>query len=196
MGFTKYAAKDYGRLRGLQAITDEQVEVHLQLYQGYVNRTNALQERLFAQAAEGTFDNGWQELKRRAGWEWNGMRLHELYFDGLSPGGSGRPEEGPLADLARRQFGSLDAWKADLLATAKLPGVGWAVAYHDPASGQLLNGWVNQHEVGHLAGARPVLVLDVWEHAFSVYRRPTERAKYLDDWFANVAWDVVAARLG
>ena len=196
MGFAKYAAKDYSKLRGLQGITDEQVEVHLQLYGGYVNRTNALQERLFALAQAGTFDNAYQELKRRNGWEWNGMRLHEYYFDNLAPGARALDEGNPFAAAVARQYGSVDAWKVDFMSTAKMPGVGWIVAYLDPASGQVLNCWINQHEVSHLAGARPVLVLDVWEHAFSVYRKPTERAKYLDDFYANVAWDVVAQRMG
>ncbi len=196
MGFTKYAAKDYSKLRGLQGITDEQVEVHLQLYNGYVNRTNALQERLFSLAGAGTFDSAYQELKRRSGWEWNGMRLHEYYFDNLTPGAKALDDGNPFAAAVAGQYGSTDAWKLDFMNTAKMPGVGWIVAYLDPASGQVLNCWVNQHEVSHLAGARPVLVLDVWEHAFSVYRKPTERAKYLDDFYANVAWDVVAQRMG
>lgn len=196
MAFTKYAAKDYSKLRGLQGITDEQVEVHLQLYAGYVNRTNALQERLSALAQAGTFDNAYQELKRRNGWEWNGMRLHEYYFDNLSAGAAALDEGNPFAAAVARQYGSVDAWKLDFMSTAKMPGVGWIVAYLDPASGQVLNCWINQHEVSHLAGARPALVLDVWEHAFSVYRKPTERAKYLEDFYANVAWDVVAQRMG
>jgi Fe-Mn family superoxide dismutase len=196
MGFTKYAAKDYGRLRGLQGITDEQVEVHLQLYAGYVNRTNALQERLTSLATAGTFDNAYQELKRRNGWEWNGMRLHEYYFDNLKAGAKPLEGSNPFAAAVERQHGSLEAWKTDFMSTAKMPGVGWIIAYLDPPSGQVLNCWVNQHEVSHLAGARPVLVLDVWEHAFSVYRKPTERAKYLEDFYANVDWDVVATRMG
>ena len=179
MAFTKYTAKDYSKLRKLQGITDEQIEVHLTLYNGYVNRTNALQERLFTMAGAGTFDNAYQELKRRNGWEWNGMRLHEFYFDNMTP--EAKPLEGsnPFAAAVSQQYGSLDGWKNDFLNTAKMPGVGWIIAYQDQTNGQILNCWINQHEVSHLAGAKPVLVLDVWEHAFSVYRKPTERAKYL-----------------
>ena len=82
------------------------------------------------------------------------------------------------------------------MGVAKMPGVGWAITYHDPRNGQIWNHWVNQHEVGHPAGAAPLLVLDVWEHAFSVYRKPTDRPAYLEDFFANVRWDVVGKRLG
>lgn len=197
MGLAKYTPKDYSKLRGLQGITDEQIEVHLTLYQGYVNRTNALQERLFALAQAGTFDNAYQELKRRGGWEWNGMRLHELYFDNLTPKGKKLDDSGPLAEAAKRTYGSVDAWKTDLLNTAKAPGVGWAISYLDPQhGGAIFNCWIEKHESGHLATAKPLLVLDCWEHAFSVYRKPTERAKYLDDFFANVDWGVVAQRAG
>jgi Fe-Mn family superoxide dismutase len=196
MAFQKYTAKDYSKLRGLQGITNEQIEVHLTLYNGYVNRTNALQERLFTMAGAGTFDNAYQELKRRNGWEWNGMRLHEFYFDNMTP--EAKPLEGsnPFAAAVAQQYGSLDGWKNDFLNTAKMPGVGWIIAYQDQTNGQILNCWINQHEVSHLAGAKPVLVLDVWEHAFSVYRKPTERAKYLEDFYANVDWTAVARRMG
>ncbi|MCW8139427.1 MAG: superoxide dismutase [Planctomycetota bacterium] len=196
MAFQKYTAKDYSKLRGLQGITDEQVEVHLTLYNGYVNRTNALQERLFSLAGAGTFDSAYQELKRRNGWEWNGMRLHELYFDNLAPEAAPLAPDGRFAKAVADVWGSVDAWRAELLATARMPGVGWVICARDPASGNLWNAWVEDHEKGHWAGGAPLLVLDVWEHAFSVYRKPTERAKYLDDFMANVDWNVVAKRLG
>jgi len=193
----KYEAKDYSGLRGLHGITDEQIEVHLELYEGYVKRTNKLLETLSGLAKEAKFDNAhFQELKRRLGWEFNGMRLHELYFDVLKPGGSGvlTPDH-DLGALAKKQFGSINAWKADLMGVAKLPGVGWAVTYVDPGQGtpskkeaRLINVWVEQHDAGHLATCRPVLVLDVWEHAFGVYLKPNERERYLEDFFANVDW--------
>ncbi len=194
--FQKYTAKDYSKLRGLQGITNDQIEEHLKLYNGYVTRTNALQEKLFSLAGAGTFDNTYQELKRRNGWEWNGMRLHEYYFDNLTPNAQPLAAGNRFADAVAKQYGSLDGWKNDFMNTAKMPGVGWIITYHDPNGGQILNCWINQHEVAHLAGGRPILVLDVWEHAFTVYRKPTERAKYLDDFMANVNWDAVASRMG
>ncbi|HEY8375206.1 MAG TPA: Fe-Mn family superoxide dismutase [Nannocystis sp.] len=196
---TEYKAKDYSHLKGLVGITDEQIEVHLKLYAGYVNRTNALFAKVAALANEGKQgDSSYQELKRRAGWEWDGMRLHEYYFDNLTPGGRPLAADNPFARAVTAQFGSVDAWKADLVGLAKMPGVGWALTYHDPNSGQIWNHWVELHQDGHPAGARPLLVLDVWEHAFAVYRKPLppDRAAYIDDFFANVDWDVVARRLG
>ncbi len=190
----EYKANDYSSLKGLHGITDEQIEVHLKLYNGYVTRTNALLAKTAKMANEGQHaDSSYQELKRRAGWEWNGMRLHEYYFDNL--GARGAVAQSPFAAHVEKQFGSVDAWKADLMGVAKMPGVGWAITYLDPKNGQIWNHWVNQHEVGHPSGAVPLLVLDVWEHAFSVYRKPTDRPAYLEDFYANVAWDVVGKRL-
>jgi len=192
---TVYAAKDYSHIKGLVGITDEQIAVHLKLYQGYVARTNALLAKLAGFANSGQHaDSSYQELKRRAGWEWNGMRLHEYYFDNLAPGG-GALEGSRFAERVAAQFGSVDAWKADMLGTAKAPVVGWVITYLDAPSGQIWNHWVTEHEIGHPAGAAPILVLDVWEHAFAVYLKPTDRPKYLDDFFANVNWDVVSKRL-
>lgn len=192
-GPARYVAREFPALGGLRGITDEQVAVHLQLYQGYVRRTNELLARLWADRAAP--DAAWQELRRRAGWEWNGMRLHELYFEGLKKDAAPLAEDGPFARAVSAVHGSVEAWRAELLATARLPGVGWVVCAHDPASGQVLTTWVEAHEEGHLAGCRPLLVLDVWEHAWTVYRKPTERAAYLEDWLANVDWTVVEARL-
>lgn len=194
----EYKAKDYSHLKGLVGITDEQIEVHLKLYNGYVNRTNALLAKVAGLANEGkTGDSSYQELKRRAGWEWDGMRLHEYYFDGLTPGGRPLGADNAFGKAVAAQFGSIDAWKADLVGVAKMPGVGWALTYLDPNNGQIWNHWVELHQDGHPAGARPLLVLDVWEHAFAVYRKPLppDRAAYIDDFFANVDWDVIARRL-
>ena len=188
-----YVAREFPALRGLSGITDEQVAEHLKLYQGYVKRTNELLARLGG--APAAPDATWQELKRRCGWEWNGMRLHELYFEGLKAGAAPLADDHPFAKAVAELHGSLDAWRQELLATAKLPGVGWVIVTRDPGSGQLLTTWVETHEEGHLAGCAPLLVLDVWEHAFTVYRKPTERAGYLEDWLANVDWAVVASRM-
>lgn len=192
----EYKAKDYSGIKGLHGITDEQIEVHLKLYNGYVTRTNALLAKLAKFANEGqTGDSSYQELKRRAGWEWNGMRLHEYYFDNLGASGS-LSATTQFGSRVARQFGSTDAWKADLMGTAKMPGVGWAITYLDQQTGQIWNHWISAHEEGHPAGATPLLVLDVWEHAFSVYRKPTDRPAYLEDFFANICWDTVNKRLG
>jgi Fe-Mn family superoxide dismutase len=192
----KYAAKDYSALKDLQGITNDQIAVHLTLYNGYVTRSNKLNDTLGSMVADGkasTFE--YNELKRRAGWEINGVLLHEYYFDNLVGGGTDA-KESKFAEAIARQFGSFDDWKKDMLGVAKMPGVGWAVTYFDPARKQFDNYWIDRHDVGHPAGHLPIVVLDLWEHAWSAYLKPTERAKYLDDFFANVNWKAIDGRLG
>ena len=190
----KHTAKDFSALRGLEGITDEQVEIHLELYEGYVKRSSGIDEKLLSLLEDDETDSAeYHELKRRAGWERNGVILHELYFENLSPGGdrgSGRFEE-----IAARRFGSFETWKKDMLGVAAMPGVGWAVTLLDPASGTIDNWWIDRHDIGHPVGHRAILVLDVWEHAFSGYLRPTQREQYLEDFFANVDWRAVESRL-
>lgn len=191
----KYAAKDYSALKGLQDISDDQVAVHLTLYNGYVTRSNKLNDTLASMANDGktgTFE--YNELKRRAGWEVNGVLLHEYYFDNLTPKGTDG-KDSKFAEAISRQYGSLDGWKADFMGVAKMPGVGWAVTYFDPARNQFDNYWIDRHDVGHPAGQKAIVVLDLWEHAWSAYLKPTERAKYLDHFFVNVAWNVIDSRL-
>jgi Fe-Mn family superoxide dismutase len=191
-----YHARDYSTLKGLAGITDEQIAEHLKLYNGYVNRTNALLKKVEELGGEAKLDQNFaQELMRRVGWEFNGMRLHEYYFDQFGPVKGALTEANKFGAAIIKQWGSVDAWMKEIMAVAKMPGIGWAICYRDPANGQFINTWIEQHEGGHLAGCSPILVVDIFEHAFTVYLKPTERAKYLGDFFANVDWNVVAARI-
>lgn len=191
-----FTAKDYSSLKGLAGITDEQTEVHLKLYNGYVTRSNKLNETLCNMVNEGKAATPeYSELKRRAGWEHNGVILHELYFENLTPK-AGAGTDSQFAQAVSKQFGSFETWKTDFLGVAKMPGVGWAVAYYDPSRKVFDNYWIDRHDVGHPAGYRPVLVMDLWEHAWSVYLKPTDRAKYLEDFFANVNWKAADSRIG
>lgn len=195
MAFAEYKEKDYSKLRGLNGIPNDQVEVHLGLYSGYVKNTNLLNRKIWDLVQGGkTAEPEYAELKRRLGFEYNGMRLHEYYFDNLKVGGGGAPPDS-VGSAFSSTWGSFDKWKEEFVANGKLRGVGWVIAYKDPVNGALSNHWITLHEEGNLAGFKPVVVMDVWEHAFMVYRRPAERAKYIDDFFSNVNWDEVAARL-
>jgi Fe-Mn family superoxide dismutase len=139
----------------------------------------------------------YSELSRRLGFEYNGMLLHEHYFANLKRGGDGEPPaRSRFRDAATKSFGRFETWKADFVGIGKMRGVGWAICYEDPGSGQLSNHWITLHETGHLAGFTPVLVMDVWEHAFLLDYKPADRPKYIDAFFANVDWEVVAERLG
>ena len=96
---------------------------------------------------------------------------------------------------AQGGFGSYDIWKADFVSIGKMRGVGWAICFQDPKRRRLTNQWVTLHEMGNIAGFEPVLVMDVWEHAFLLDYKPAERPKYIEAFFANIDWSVVEGRL-
>lgn len=194
-----YKAKQF-KLSGLKGISDQTLEMHFKLYEGYVKETNNLQEKIAAILKDGKVDQeempAYSEIKRRLGFEYNGMVLHEYYFGNLTQGGSAQPEsQSPFMKSAAESFGSFDVWKTDFTGIGKMRGVGWAICYQDPTSNQLSNHWISLHEIGNVAGYNPVLVMDVWEHAFLLDYKPAERAKYIEAFFSNIDWKSVDQRL-
>jgi Fe-Mn family superoxide dismutase len=193
---TVYTAKDFAHLKGLTGISDHQIEAHLELYKGYVTNTNKLNELIAGLAVNKPAAPEYAELKRRLGFEYNGMVLHEYYFGNLSPNAKGKPADGSqMAAGFDRSFGGWDAWQADFQSVGTMRGVGWAILYQDPTTGALSNHWVTLHEDGHPAGFKPVLVMDVWEHAYVLDYKFSERGKYIDAFFGNIDWDAVEKRL-
>ena len=189
-----YTAKDYSRLIGTAGFSDALLKNHFTLYQGYVANTNKVLDILAQLAKDGKAATPeYAELKRRLGWEFNGMRLHELYFENLG-GKAGLDPNGQLAKAMTASFGSVEAWEKDFRATGAMRGIGWAVLYEDPANGRLINVWVNEHDVAHLAGCRPLLIMDVFEHAFML-DYGLKRADYIEAFFKAVDWPAVEARI-
>lgn len=191
-----YRAKTF-RLFRLEGISDRTLEMHLDLYEGYVDQTNLLIEHLSEMVHRGKAngkDPTYAELKRRLGFEYGGMILHELYFANLTCGGRGKPAL-EFVEASERSFGDLESWKADFIAVGGLRGVGWAVLSRDPVTGGLSNHWIELHHQGAPAGFKPILVMDVWEHAFLLDYKPGERGKYIEAFFANIDWTVVKDRL-
>ncbi len=189
-----YTAKDYSSLIGMDGFGETLLNNHFTLYQGYVTNTNKLFDSLGAMLKEGTMATPeYAELKRRLGFEFNGMRLHEYYFENL--GGKGVVDKsGKLGKKLAEAFGSYEDWEKDFRATAAMRGIGWTILYQDNVTGWLINQWINEHETGHLAGCTPILVLDVFEHAFMI-DYGLKRADYIEAFFKNINWDVVEARL-
>jgi Fe-Mn family superoxide dismutase len=196
---TVYKAKSFD-LSGLTGISDETLAMHFKLYEGYVTNTNTLNERIAELISGGELDAtktaAYSEMKRRFGFEYNGMVLHEYYFGNMMKQGTGDPgKDSAFVRAAEEGFGSYDVWKADFNATGKMRGVGWAACYQDPATGAISNHWIDLHETGNVAGFTPILIMDVWEHAFIKDYAPAERPKYIEAFFANINWDVVNGRL-
>ncbi len=197
---TTYTAKTFD-LSDLTGISNETLAMHFKLYEGYVTNTNVLNQRIADLIGTGTLDPtqsaAFSELKRRFGFEYNGMVLHEYYFENMQKHGTGDPSTGDqFVNAATESFGDYDVWKADFMNTGKMRGVGWAAVYQDPSNGAISNHWINLHETGNVAGYKPILIMDVWEHAFIKDYAPVDRPKYIEAFFANINWDVVNSRLG
>lgn len=185
-----YEEKDFKNLFGTTGFSDKLLETHFKLYSGYVKNTNKALE-LLKSLEPGTPQ--WAEVKRRFGWEFNGMRLHELYFGNMSKEKTTLPEDSKLFKLMMETFGSGQGCHEDFVNTGKLRGIGWVVMAYDPEAKKMFNVWINEHDVGHLAGAVPLLVMDVFEHAF-VTDYNMDRAAYIKSFIDAVNWDVVQER--
>lgn len=189
-----YETKDYSSLLGMEGFSESLLNNHFTLYQGYVANTNKVLGLLGEMLkADKTTTPEYAELKRRLGWEFNGMRLHEYYFDNL--GGNGRLDTG--SKISRefvKDFGSYEDWEKDFKATGTMRGIGWTVLYRDTLTRQMFNMWINEHDVGHPAGCRPILVLDVFEHAFML-DYGLKRVDYINAFFKNIDWNEAEKRL-
>jgi Fe-Mn family superoxide dismutase len=187
--------QNFETLLGTSGFSDALLKNHFALYEGYVKNTNLLSDKLAALAKSGGFGTPeFNELKRRFGWEYNGMRLHELYFGNMKNGGVTLELESALARALEDQFGSFDAWLADFKATGALRGIGWTMLVREH-TGTLTNIWINEHDVGLLVDATPLLVMDVFEHSFML-DYGLKRADYIAAFMQAVDWKVVQQRFG
>ena len=186
-----YTAKDYSHLIPEMPKLDQGLlDIHFKLYQGYVAQVNQLGQML-QEESEKSFT--YQAIKRRYGWEYDGMVLHELYFDNL--GGDGKlSQTSPLYQKIVAQFGSYENWVKDFKATSLVRGVGWVVLYSNPKTGKLYNAWITEHDTGPLFCDIPLLVVDLWEHAY-LSQFKLDRPSYINVIFNYINWAVVSARL-
>jgi len=189
-----YAPKDYTKLVGMEGFSETILKNHFTLYQGYVTNTNKVLDTLDQMSKDGkTALPEFAELKRRLGWEFNGMRLHEYYFENLGSK-SGISKDGKAAKAITASFGNVEAWEKDFRATGAMRGIGWVVLYQDTSSNRLINFWVNEHDTAHPAGCNPLLIMDVFEHAYML-DYGLKRADYIEAFFKNINWSAVDARV-
>lgn len=191
--YQPYVAKNYTYLKGMQGFTDALLDLHFKLYQGYVNNCNLLMEKLNnLESSQQMRSLEWGAFKRRLGWEFDGMRLHELYFENM--GGKGDSKKGPeIIKALEKEFSSFNQWKDAFIATGLMRGIGWVILYQDKATKKLINTWISEHDLGHLASCSPLLVMDVWEHAY-ITEFGLNREKYIQAFFQNIDWKVVNQR--
>ena len=185
-----YEAKNFESLLGTKGFSDQLLKNHFTLYQGYVTNTNKVADTLSAMAKEGkTGTPEYAELKRRFGWEFNGMRLHEYYFDNMTKDGKAIDKNTNLYKKIVADFGSYETWEKDFKATGAMRGIGWVILYYDGTEGRLFNTWINEHDVGHLSGAKPLIVMDVFEHAYMI-DYGLKKADYIEAFFKAIDWTI------
>ena len=188
-----YEAKKFD-LPSLEGISDESVKQHLSLYEGYVKNFNAIAGKLVEYAKEGTEKNALalSELMRRKSFEFDGMRLHELYFGQFEGGSTALTPSSALAQAFEKEYHGyfVEYFKA----IGNIRGPGWAILYYDPAGKEFQAGFVGEQHQGHFVTLPVLLALDVWEHAFLLDYGATGKGKYIDAFFKNLNWSVIEKR--
>jgi Fe-Mn family superoxide dismutase len=191
----EYEIKTFDYLLGIAGLSDSLLKNHFTLYQGYVANFNKLNDILMGMEKRGEFGTpDYAELNRRFGWEFNGMRLHEYYFGNLSKQEKNLNESSELSGVIKKEFGSIDDFKKDFKAMAAMRGIGWIVLYFDKQTGRIFNVWINEHDAGHFAGCVPILVMDVFEHAYML-DYGIKKADYIEVFFEIIDWEVAEKRL-
>lgn len=184
-----YEAKNFDHLIGTPGFSEVMLKNHFTLYAGYVKNVNGLIDLLDTKEI-GTPE--YSELQRHLGWEWNGMRLHELYFENIATNGQPMTDS-LLKDRIVAIYKDVENWQKNFIGVGTMRGIGWAVLYYDPQSNELFSTWINEHDVGHLAGCVPLLVMDVFEHAYMT-DYGIKRADYITAFMNAIDWNVVTAR--
>ena len=184
---------DLPDLKGLSA---KQVEVHLGLYGGYVKHVNSVRETIAELESTDKEKHAYTiaELRRRFSFEFNGMRMHEYYFESMEKGVEAPDQNAPLAKALGKKYGDWDGFIEHFKAVGMSRGIGWTVLYADPKGQTVHVSWVTDHELGTLAGLPILLPMDMWEHAFMVDYLPSEKKQYIDAFLSNVNWKKVEER--
>ncbi|OHA86969.1 MAG: hypothetical protein A3A96_03465 [Candidatus Zambryskibacteria bacterium RIFCSPLOWO2_01_FULL_39_39] len=178
-----------GKLKG---ISEKNIEEHLKLYAGYVKHSNLILEKIeemMVDSEKNAYALG--EVQRRFGFEYNGMRNHEVYFESLSGGVKDLEETSELKKQIENDFGSFEAWLNKFKAIALTRGIGWAMLYYDKKEKRLLNAWVDEQHLGQLQDCALLLGLDMWEHSFIADYQPSGKKNYIEDFFENLNWQVI-----
>lgn len=192
---SKYAPEETIKPTGLTDISDAQIEDHWKLYVGYVTQVNQLNTELRALIQDQKSNQLIiADRRRRYGFEYNGMVLHKYYFGNLKANSNPLNPQSTLWKAIEETWGSFDAWKQDFINTGKSRGIGWAVLYMDPTTKQLTNHFIMDHENGPIAGFLPILVMDVWEHAYMVDHKAGGRSDYITAFLKNTNWQEAERR--
>lgn len=189
-----FKAKKYDHLFKTPGFSEELLKNHFQLYEGYIKSANQLNELFLQLTRDGKLKQAeFAELKRRFSWEFNGIRLHEFYFENLSRESSRLEKNGQLFSKIAENFGSYQNWEKEFTAMGVMRGIGWVMLSYDPVANHLFNCWINEHNLGLLAGTEILLVLDVFEHAYMI-DYGVKRDGYLEAFMNAINWTEVNNR--
>lgn len=191
-----YQPKNFNQLLGTPGFSDALLKNHFKLYEAYVQNTNKLLDQMesLSHRPQESPSPELSEIKRRFGWEFNGMRLHEYYFGNMKMGNIKEARASRFFHAIEKDFGSFDAWQKDFKATGSMRGIGWALTVFDPTVERYLNLWVNEHDAGHLAGLPLILIMDVFEHAFMI-DYGLKKADYIEAFLKAIHWEEVDSRV-
>ena len=191
-----YQPKDFNALLGIPGFSERMLHDHFKLYEGYVKNTNELIDHLASyENGDRSKDPAFADRKRRFAWEFNGMRLHEYYFGNLTKHSVPLDPKNGLSKKIAEDFGSFENWSHEFTAIGAMRGIGWTVLAYDAVAGRLFDLWINEHDLGLLVGAAPLLVLDVFEHAYMA-DYGLERGKYISAFMDAIDWPEIGRRFG
>lgn len=178
----------------LSGISEKSVAEHIGLYEGYVKNFNTISQKLNDYAREDSekHAHALSELIRRRSFEFDGMRLHELYFEQFEGGAQALSNTSMLGETLKRDYQGY--FQAYFKAIALMRGPGWAILYYDPVAKELLAGFAGEQHQGHFATLPIILALDVWEHAFLLDHGAQGKGAYIDAFFKNLNWDAIEMR--
>ncbi len=176
----------------LKGISEKNIEEHLKLYAGYVKNANSVLKQV-EEYKKDSETNAYVlgELMRRFSFEYNGMRNHEVYFSSLEGGAQELGDESSLKKSVEEEWGSFDAWKESFKALALTRGIGWAALWYDPREDRLLISWIDEQHLGQLSGCELILGIDMWEHSYVADYQPSGKKTYVEDFFANLNWNII-----
>lgn len=191
-----YTQKDFSNLLGLGGFSDTMLSNHFTLYKGYVDNSNKMIAEL-DKVEKGSME--YYELKRRLGWEVNGVKLHELYFENLVKGNTGEVAtdiaSAPNIKLAlESSYGSLSGWEESLRRNGTIRGIGWVLLIKDHDTGAIMHTWVAEHNANIILNADILMVMDMWEHAYMT-DYGIKKADYINTFIKSINWKVVESRL-
>jgi len=185
-----YRAKDYSYLLNIDDFDKSLMQMHITLYEGYVKNVNMLLNQLNSLDSNSDISKA---LKRSFSFEFDGLKLHELYFGNLK-NDIKIDKKSKFYQKIEEEFKSFKAWVDDFTNTGLTRGIGWVILYYDFTENKMFNAWIDEHQIGHLVGMQPILIMDVFEHAY-LTQFGLNRKKYIDTFFNNINWQEVSKRL-